>query len=241
MNETKLNKLSTQYTEILRAHLLKPSATSGRATAQELGRQAVAIGLETLDLAKIHDEALSQLIPSGCPQKKRNEATTRAAAFFTEAIEPIERTHPLAKKAHADLTQMNAKLVKRTSDLAKSNKELREGVAQRVAAVKTLKSSEDNSRKLLNEASALQLHLQDLAHQMLASHEDERRKMSLKLQDEIAQTLVAIHLRLVELDKELTMHTDAFKKEIANTQRLVEESVEIINGCAHEFGIVYEN
>ena len=65
--------------------------------------------------------------------------------------------------------------------------------------------------------------------------------MSLKLQDEIAQTLVAIHLRLVELDKELTIHTDAFKKEIANTQRLVEESVEIINGCAHEFGIVYEN
>jgi signal transduction histidine kinase len=110
-----------------------------------------------------------------------------------------------------------------------------------MAAHNTLKSSEDNSRKLLNEASALQLHLQDLAHQMLASHEDERRKMSLRLQDEIAQTLVAIHLRLVELDKELTLHTAAFKKEIANTQRLVEESVEIINGCAHEFGIVYEN
>lgn len=241
MNESKLNKLTIQYTETLRGHLLEPSRTRDFLPAQQLGRQAVAIGLETLDLAKIHDEALSLLIPPGSSEKKRREATTQAAAFFTEAIEPIERTHPLAKKAHADLTQMNAKLVKRTSDLAKSNKELKEGVAQRLAAVKTLKSSEDNSRKLLNEASALQLHLQDLAHQMLASHEDERRKMSLKLQDEIAQTLVAIHLRLVELDKELTLHTDAFKKEIANTQRLVEESVGIINGCAHEFGIVYEN
>ncbi len=241
MNESKLNKLTSQYKETLGAHLLEPSGAKGNLPAQEIGRQAVAIGLETLDLAKIHHEALSQLIPAGCPEQKRDEATTRAAAFFTEVIEPIERTHPLAKKAHADLTQMKAKLVKRTSDLAKSNKELREGVAQRVAAVKNLKSSEDNSRKLLNEATALQLHLQDLAHQMLASHEDERRKMSLKLQDEIAQTLVAIHLRLVELDKELTMHTEAFKKEIANTQRLVEESVEIINGCAHEFGIVYEN
>lgn len=241
MNETKLNKLSTRYTEILRAHLLKPSATRDYLPAQELGRQAVAIGLETLDLAKIHDEALSRLFPSGSSEDQRSEATTPAAAFFTEAIGPIEQTHPLARKAHADLTQMNAKLVKRTSDLAKSNRELKEGLAQRMAAHNTLKSSEDNSRKLLNEASALQLHLQDLAHQMLASHEDERRKMSLKLQDEIAQTLVAIHLRLVELDKELTLHTAAFKKEIANTQRLVEESVEIINGCAHEFGIVYEN
>jgi signal transduction histidine kinase len=240
MRETKLSKFTGHYVEALRTYFLK-NRKVGYLPAQDLGSQAVELGLETLDLAIIHTKALALLMPSGIEEEERNDMTRRAAAFFTEVTEPIEKTHRFAKKADADLDQLNAKLTKRTSDLADSNLKLKKGVALRKASLATLKTSEDQSRKLLLEARALQRHLQDLAQQILVANEDERRKMSLKLQDEIAQTLVAIHLRLVELGKELSVRTEEFKMEIAKTQRLVEESVEIINDCAREFGIVYEN
>jgi len=240
MRENSLSKLAGHYLEALRTYFLEDHRV-GYAPAHDLGHQAVTIGLETLDLAKIHAKALSLLIPAGVSQAKKDDLTRRAASFFCEVIEPIEKTHRLAKKADADLNRLNATLTKRTSDLADSKRNLKKGADLRKASVNTLKSSEAQSGKLLLEARALQRHLQDMAHQILVANEDERREMSLKLQDEIAQTLVAIHLRLVELGKELSARTEEFKMEIAKTQRLVEETIEIINECAREFGIVYEN
>ncbi len=240
MRKSTLSKLTGHYMEALRTYFLK-TRKIGYLPAQELGRQAVCIGLETLDLAKIHTKVLSLLIPAGIGEVEKEDLTRRAAAFFTEATEPIEKTHRFAKKADADLDQLSATLTKRTADLAESNRELKKGVALRKASIATLEASEIESRKLLEEARALQCHLQELAHQILIANEDQRKEMSLKLQDEIAQTLVAIHLRLVELEKEFSVCTEAFKLEIAKTQRLVEETVGIINECAREFGIVYEN
>jgi len=240
MREGLLSELAGHYLEALRTYFLEDQRV-GYAPAHDLGHQAVTIGLETLDLAKIHAKALSVLIPAGVDEEKKDELTQRAAAFFSEVIEPIEKTQHLAKKADADLNRFNATLTKRTSDLADSKRNLKKGVALRKASLLTLKSREAQSSKLLLEARALQRHLQDLAHQILVANEDERRAMSLKLQDEIAQTLVAIHLRVVELGKELSARTEEFKMEIAKTQRLVGETIEIINECAREFGIVYEN
>ena len=240
MRVNPLSELTGHYLGALRTYVLEDRAV-GHAPAHDLGRQAVTIGLETLDLAKIHAKALSVLIPDGVDEERKEDLTRRAATFFAEVIEPIEKTHRLAKKADADLNRLKATLIKRTSDLADSKRKLKKGVALRKASLATQKASEAQSRKLLLEARALQRHLQDMAHQILVVNEDERREMSLKLQDEIAQTLVAIHFRLVELGKELSVRTEAFKMEIAKTQRMVEETVEIINDCAREFGIVYEN
>ena len=94
--------------------------------------------------------------------------------------------------------------------------------------------------QLLEEAGHLQKHLQDMARQILSTQEDERKTMSLKLQDEIAQTLLGIQMRLLALDKELSVSTEDFRKEIANTQRLVESSVKTINRFARELGIKHE-
>src|SRR5206468_10017707 len=56
----KLIALSRRYVTALRKHL-KQGPRASLQPARGLGRQAVAIGLETLDVARIHEEALATL------------------------------------------------------------------------------------------------------------------------------------------------------------------------------------
>ena len=133
-----------------------------------------------------------------------------------------------------DLSQVNAALARRTLDLSDSHRQLQAGIAGRKEADEGLKASKSESSRLLAEARRLQEHLQALARQILTAQEEERKRMSLTLQDEIAQTLLAFHVRLLALHKELSVSTESFKKEIAITQRLVQESVNVINRFADE-------
>jgi len=65
--ESKLTGLSRRYQAALQKHL-KQGPRASQQSADGLGRQALAIGLETLDLAKIHEQALIALVsPSYSP------------------------------------------------------------------------------------------------------------------------------------------------------------------------------
>jgi signal transduction histidine kinase len=240
MTEPPANSLSERYLAALKTHVEQGRQTNLSAASQ-LGSEAVAAGLETLDLAAMHDEALAAMGLSNGPGIQLDEMTKRAAAFFTEANIPIEKTHRLALEARVDLENLNVTLAQRTQDLVDSRHALQLGITQRKIAVESLRVSEDQSEKLLKEARDLQEHLQGLVHQILTAHEDERRRMSLALQDEIAQTLLGIHVRLLALEKELSVSTDAFKKEIAGTQQMLEKSVKEINRMVGEFGITHED
>ena len=87
----------------------------------------------------------------------------------------------------------------------------------------------------------MERHLQEMTRKILLANEDEREKMSLQLQNEIAQTLLGIHVRLLVLKKEAAVSDASLAREIAATERLVEESVKSINRFADEFGIPHEN
>ncbi len=240
MKDTKLTRLAGRYLEVLRAYLA-PGAPATLGDAHDLGVRAVAVGLETLELARLHDQSLEKLIPAGSTAAVKDALAARAVVFFTEVIVPVEGTHRHALEAGASLTQLNATLARRTLALEESQRDLQHGVALRQQAEEALKISGKESGKLLEESRDLGKHLQDLAHQILTSSEEERRKMSLTLQDDVAQTLFAIHVRLLALDKGLTASTEDFKKQIANVQMLVEKSVKVIQRFAREFDIVYEN
>ena len=96
--ETKLNGLSRRYQTALRKHL-EQGARASPPSADRFGRQALAIGLETLDLAKIHEQALTALMSSNSSRRTRNGVIKRAQAFFIKAVIPIERTHRPAMEA----------------------------------------------------------------------------------------------------------------------------------------------
>jgi len=69
---------------------------------------------------------------------------------------------------------------------------------------------------------------------VLVDQEDERKKISAELQNEIAQTLLGINVRLNSLKREFRQHRKGFKNEIASTQRLVVKSAKSICRFARE-------
>jgi signal transduction histidine kinase len=224
-------KLSQRYQVLLRKHLDQGPQGSLQ-PARELGRQAVALGLETLDVTRIHVEALATL--ESC--STRDGIIKRGEIFFTEAITPIEKTHRAALKASVRLRRLTHTLGRRTLDLAASNRSLKQGIAQRKTAEQALKKSSGHYAQLLKESRYLQKHLRDLTHQILSAQEGQRTKLSRELHDEVAQTLLGINVRLLTLKKAATVNTKGLKKEIASTQRLVKKSVKTMNRFACEFG-----
>src|SRR4029077_18863619 len=132
----------------------------------------------------------------------RDGIIKRAEIFFSEAITPIEMTHRAALKTNVRLSRMHKTLGKRTVDLAAANRSLKRGIAQRKSMEKALKASGGHSKKLLDESHRLQRHLQHLTHRILSAQENKRKQISHELQDEIAQTLLGINVRLLSLKQE---------------------------------------
>jgi len=199
--------------------------------AQGLGREAVVLGLETLQLARIHEQAFAALGSlNGTPR-----STKQAERFFTEALTPIVETHHVARQSKIELNRLTEKLDERTAELAVSNRQLRRGIARRKSVETALKKSGAHYSKLLKESLQLQAGLRQLTHRVLMTLEDERAKISHELQDEVAQTLLGLNARLLSLKKAARDNTHHLKNEIATTQRLVVKSARSARRSAREF------
>jgi signal transduction histidine kinase len=227
----KVTALSHRYVSALRKHL-KQGPQASLQPARGLGHQAVSLGLETLDLARIHEGALADLEA----HSSRDGIIKRAEVFFTEAITPIEKTHRVALKVNAHLHQLNKTLGRRTLDLAVANRSLKQGISRRRTVEQALKARGGHSKKLLKESYRLQKHLQHLAREILSTQENKRKQVSHALQDEIAQTLLGIHVRLLALKREASGNAKGLQKDIASTRRLVDKSMKSIKRFAREFG-----
>ena len=227
----KLIGLSQRYVTALRQHL-KPGSRTGLRPALRLGRQAVTLGLETLELARIHERALLTLeLPGG-----KNGFIKQSENFFTEALTPIVETHRAARQSKLDLNRLNLTLGRRTAELAVANRQLQRGIVRRKSVEAALKISGEHYAKLLKESLQLQQGLRQLTHQVLRAQEDERRKISCELQDEIAQTLLGINVRLLTLKQEARTNTKGLKNEIASTRRLVLKSTRSVRRVGREIG-----
>ena len=224
------NGLSQRYVTALRHHLKQGPRASLR-PALELGRRAVVLGLETLELARMHERAVATLELT----RSKDGEMKRAEAFFAETLTPIVETHRAARQSKMDLIRLNETLSRRTADLAATNRQLQRGVTRRKTVEAALKKSGAHYRKLLQESLLLQDGLRQLTHQVLAAQEEERKKLSRELQDEIAQTLLGINVRLVSLKREANLNTAGLKNEIANTERLVAKSAQSVRRAAHRF------
>ena len=227
----KLTKLSQRYVTALRKHLQQGPRASLQ-PALGLGRQAVALGMETLELARVHERALTTL---GLFNSK-NGVIKRAEIFFTEAITPIVETQRAARLTKVDLSRLKETLGQRTEELAVTNRQLQRGVVRRKVMEEAFEKSGQHHHKSLEESLQLQKRLRQLTHQVLAAQEDERKNISRELQDEIAQTLLGINVRLLSLKQEARSNTKGLKNEIASTQRLVVKSAKSVRRIAHEFG-----
>jgi signal transduction histidine kinase len=226
--------LSQRYVTALGKHL-KQGPKASLEPALGLGRQIVAIGLETLDLARIHEHALASLMPD-YSSRMRIAIARRARVFFTEANIPIEETHCVARRAKAHLGRLKEALDQRTEELASTHRQLKRGVVRRKVMEDALEKSGEHHKKCLEESLQLQKRLRQLTHRVLSAQENERRNISLELQDEIAQTLLGINVRLLSLKQEARGNTKDLKNKIASTQRLVVKSARSVRRVARKFG-----
>jgi len=219
----KLSAISGQYLAALRQHLSR-SPRPGLEAARRLGHQAMAIGLATLDLARIHERAIAALEATN----SKDGIIQRADLFFAETARPFEDTDHAGPKASARLKRLNSTLGRRTLELTACNRSLKQEIAVGQAASESLKKSQEHYQSLLAESLVLQKHLQKLVRRVLSAEETDRKKLSHELQDEIGQTLLGINVRLLTVKKAASQNAKSLRQEIARTERLVGKSVKTI-------------
>lgn len=226
-------KFSRRYQAALLTYL-KQGRGARLQPARGMGRQALTAGLQTLDLAKLHEQILVKQVLPVRSVGKRAALIRQAGTFFTEAITPIEKTHRGTREAAVHLNQIVEMLSLRPVELAASKLELEQQITRRKAVEAALKKSEHHYNQLLEQSDRLQEQLRQLSRQILSAQEEERREISRELHDVIAQTLTGINVRLAALAEEAAINTKGLDRNIARPQRLVEHSVNIVHQFARE-------
>jgi signal transduction histidine kinase len=229
----KASELAQQYEAALRRYLTQRPSSNSKA-AVRLGRKIVALGLETLDVVLIHEKVLIKHSLTADSPALKNRMLKRAGKFFADVISPLEEGHRVAIEANIQLSRMNAALSQRTRDITRSNQQLKKEIARRKVVEETLLRSEQQSRELLNQSQLLQEKLRRLSRRILLVQEEERKRISRELHDVVAHVLTGINVRLSALKIEASANTKGLGRKIANTQRLVEKSVDIVHRFARE-------
>jgi PAS domain S-box-containing protein len=129
----------------------------------------------------------------------------------------------------SDLTTLKQaeEVLQRMEGLTTANRELKLEIVHRQMAEVALKKGEA-------EARHMQEQLRHLSRQLLLTQEEERKRISRELHDEIAQTLVGINVHLASWTVKDTIDLKELRTKIIQTQRLVEKSVEIVHRFARE-------
>ena len=233
--KVKLKALSREYEAALAKHLkAKPNSTSQK-DAAILGARAVSLRLETLELAKVHEEALDLAIRGMKSARPRESLVQQAQIFFIEVNFQIERTHAAAGRARVRWARLNKTLQARVSELVVSKKDVTKSIVQRKAAEETLKARNHFYEQSLLESRTMQESLRALAHRVLLAQESERGEISRKLHGEIAEVLLGINVRLLMLEHNGSRDAAALLKDIASTQRLVDKSVQTLRRATRKF------
>ncbi|MDZ4199772.1 MAG: hypothetical protein U1E27_10880 [Kiritimatiellia bacterium] len=226
---------SRRYRTALRRHLLQAGSAVDVPSAHRLGQQAVTMGMETLDVARIHERTRTGMAGTSDSSQSAQKKNKRAQLFFAEVLVPIEQLHRPALKSDAQANELAQSLRLRTRESSEAVRKLKRSVARRQTAEAAFKRGEKHRAVLLAESHRLQRHLRRLTHEILSVQENERKKSGNRLRDETAQTLLAIHIRLLGLKGATQATTDHLKQEIAETQRMVQQSSLTIHRLARAF------
>jgi PAS domain S-box-containing protein len=123
---------------------------------------------------------------------------------------------------------------RRIGVLAAANRDLEKEVALRRESEAALRTSEERFRKLLHQSRLLQARLRLMTHEMIQAQEDQRKRISRELHDEVSQILLGINVQLAIFTKVAAAKPDRIKKAIGLVRTMVEKAVAIVHRFARE-------
>jgi signal transduction histidine kinase len=145
--------------------------------------------------------------------------------------EALRKTRVLLLR-HA--TQLEGMVVRRTAQLTRRTTQLTFTNQRLEASLRVVRIGQEENRTHLVESQIMQKKLRQLTHQILSAQEEERKKISRELHDEVVQTLVGINVELSALVHGNSAGVRQMQSKIAHTQRLVESSVDAVHRFARE-------
>lgn len=201
--------------------------------------------------------SITRLIPSDRPEEEQYILEKLKRGDSVEHFETLRRTKngrllnvsvtasPIhdatgkiigASKVARDITeQMQAQEARRRLEiLAVSNQKLKAEILRRQAVEAALRQSEQEQTRLLKQSRAMQEQLRHLSRQVLQAQEDERKRISRELHDVVAQTLTGINVHLAALKKGAARNLADFDRDIERTQKMLEDSVNLVHQFARE-------
>jgi PAS domain S-box-containing protein len=147
-----------------------------------------------------------------------------------------ETSHSVVQFNIRDITERkNAETTQRRFDaLAASNVELNRQIDLRKATEAALQLTQQEQIHLLEQSRIQEEHLRDMSRRILHAQEDERKRISRELHDVISQNLIGINVSIAALANGDPAAPRDFRRKIAKTQRIVEESVNRVHHFARE-------
>ena len=158
------------------------------------------------------------------------------ASFRATAAVFLKGTQKWCRVSFGDITvrKQAEETRRRLENLAGINRELTGEIARRQTVEKALRKSQQHQSRLLKQSQNMQEQLRHLSHQILHAQEEERKRISRELHDEIAQTLVGINVQLATLTREAAGGPKGLQQKIERTQQMVEKSVEKVHQFARK-------
>jgi signal transduction histidine kinase len=189
--------------------------------AYEIGRRACAEGLGVLDVARVHNEALTaQLRRTRTPEEGARLAE-RAETFLAECLSPFEMTHRGYRDALARLGEVNERLEQRVVELQQARAEAEAAVRLRDEFLSVA------AHELKTPITGLQLAVQHLMRRLDkgATPEPDRLRQALLAVNQQSEKTSRLVAHLLETSR-LEAGRLALDLQVENLTRLVTGVVE---------------
>lgn len=217
------------YQRALREHLQNPCEITLQ-QAFELGRTALNGGMEIFELISLHHQALAQGVSPDGQAAVPIRLAPALESFLLGSLSPFRAA---GGGPNGAWERRLVKQAEHSEVLAQRVERLEEEIDDHRRAEAAIKESKNHYFQLYQEARAMQANLRELSAQVLSAQEDERKRISRELHDEIGQALIAINVTISMLKRQ-AISDPAFQKNVADAEHLLARTMEKVHSFARE-------